>query len=1006
MLSKQRYNNNCACSDNVTSVYGGAPVDAEFVSSSRSQPVAMFPFVPTPNPPIFFSPPIETGIPVLTNSPAAITAIASSGNTEGSDSPTVSLHSSLSPVTPASSPEMPMNADVYSPVTSSSPTLDAEKPQPSEYSLNDHSVVSLQSCASTSSAYLSAYEEQSYAGFSPPATPSTPLHTSPSRANPQFPHYSLLTSQSTPIHISPLDYNMSEEEDEGKEGEKSFQRAVSLESVASTVTDEVQHLSFPPPYFVDLVSVEPSPSPPPSALPEWTPTKQEVFQMRSYIAGTSKMFPHLWHKTVHFIKEKLEEERCCIGRHTITNGLLEVLAEAVYSNLISALLLVEELLPDFRGKSVNQLFTFHPLYNSLAHHHPVELERDSSSCPTETLLHVAVRQNRPNLVRVLIQDLEASPNEEDSNSLTPLHIAVLNAIRFSSQSSQALVTAITIISYLLESGADANKQTDDGLTPLAMAVRYLLFSEMQPQLSPSLHKKQSDNPLQSLSTQAAPPADGLLRKLMELLLSHGATPETSLHHMSFLHSTFTASLQSCSAEELINRLIPTTTEKEQQQRCEEKFVRDVRSCSINTQSRLFALSGCQLVFQELRQHRLMFLSLLPSLQSSSQVDINPSYLLLPVVPIKQYWMRSLQKRRSSDSDVPTSKPCEAYYFRRELETVEDLEEMWKSPTLTDEIVYQSLIIMEQCLGCDDLITLEMVLLTHSWLITAMKTDSGNLLFLHFLESLVSHVENIPLSDSIERFLQLLELENFITTVVAGTDIGSILLSLLSPHDSDSCNPIEQSPQEYVKFASCLIPALSVRVSQCPSHLTTGHLVSVDKLVSITLQNAMSLIASRVSSCGAKGSLVRWMTKELVRACAKVCHSDGSCTTILHVAIEMTSDLRLVSALLELGAKAVLNEPRRRGFRFDLPIHTAKTKDMVRLLIEQGAHHDAVDSDGRTASELYPFVWSDLPDKILQSCQLPPLVCLASRAVARSQVPYRYLDIPSAVMRLIQLHSPV
>ena len=1013
-----------------------------FVSSTYQ--LAMFPFSPTPSPPIplFLHP--GAGNADRTESPAVEAAEAAAEEnslgdappdySEWSDSLTTSLRSSLSPVTPSSSPEMP---DTHSPTTCRSPeTLQREdgglEEQPSESSLNYCSFLSLQSCMSTSSAYLSACEEQPSTCSSPPTTSSTPLHSSSSGA-PQFP-YPLWSNQPTPILISLMDCSTSDDdvEWEGKEKEEdteSFQQAhltlpssrcssilspaPSLESVASTVVDEVQHLSFPPPYFVNPVSVDSSPSPPPSAQPEWTPTKQEVLQMRSYVAGTSRWSPHMWHNTVHFIREKLEEERCCIGRHTITNGLLEVLAEAICSNLISALLLVEELLPDFRGRGVNQLFTFHPLHSSVSHCLPVELERDSTSCPAETLLHIAVHQNRPNFVRVLVQDLEASPDEEDSIGLTPLHIAVLNAVRFGSRSSQEWSTVITIISCLLGEGrADVNKPTEDGLTPLAMAVRHLLFSDIQPQLSLQFHRKQSDSFLQSLSTQASPSANEAPRKLIELLLSHGATPDASLHRMSFMRSTFTASLQSCTAEELINRLIPTVVGKEERPKpslqqqsghFEGKFaIRDARRCSKSTQSRLFALSGCQLVFQELQQHRLTLHSLPPKSKSSSSLDIGSSYLLLPVVQIKHHWTLSLQERESSTS---LSRPCEAYCFRRELETVEDLEELWKSSNLTEEIVYQSLIIMEQCLGPDDFITLEMVLLTHNWLISALKSENANLLFLHFLESLVCRVENMPSIRTAEGFFQLLELEHFIGTVVAETDIGDTLLF----RHSVSCNSIEQSPQEYVKFASCIIPVLSTQVSQCPSHLSTGQLLSVDRLISTTLQNAMSLVASRVSTYGARGSLVRWMVKNLIKTCSKVFYSDGSCTTILHVAIEMKDDSRLIAALLELGAKAVLNEQRKRGFQFDLPIHTAKAKDTVRLLIEQGAHLDAVDSEGRTASELCPFVWGGsscvFPDKVLQSSRLPPLVCLASRAVVREHVPYTHLDLPIAVRRLIQLHSP-
>ena len=945
--------------------------------------------------------------------------VISADELESSTSST--LHSSLSPVTPPSSPELipplkPPRAS-SSPVSLDSCLSDEEEDKSTTDQVSTNR--SFYSFQSTSSAYHSALEDSS-SSITPSLESSQRFLDLP--WNDQLPSISVSEEEADEIR--------EEEEHDDEEADGIVQTHLTLplsrcssvlspstssDSIASTIVNE-HHQQFPPSFFVDEVRQSNSPSPLPSALPEWAPTRQEVLQMRSYIADTSKAFPYLWQNTVHYIRDKLETGQVCIGHYTIANGLLEVLAEAICSNIIAVLqLLVEEFLPEFRGKSINQLFRFHALRRSS--HHLGESEK--TSCPLSSLLHIAVRNNNDSFVRTLVLDLDACPDMEDSNGLTPLHLAVMNAIRISSKSQHSWskwMAVSNIISCLLSEGkGDPNKPSKDGLTPLAMTVRHLLFSETQPQLSPPLFKRHSDGFLQSTSPHTAlSSSTDLPRKLVDLLLSHGAIPGASLHRMSFIRSTFTASLQSCTAEELVNRLVPTLDDKECHKlkpKIGENFaVRDVRRCSRKTQSQVYALSGCQLVFQELRQHKLVHQTQPTQQQTCFPPDIGPSYLLLPVVQIKEHWKQSLHEREALGLPSPTT--CEAYSFRKELETVGELEEMWKSTNLTDEIVYQSLIIMDRCLGRDDLLTLEMLLLAHNWLISAQQADRSYLLFLRFLESLAPHIEGIPPGHSAEGFFKLIELEHFLSTVAFNTNMGELLLSPLSPlspqEAAASFNPIEQFPQEYIMFVSAIVPALSSRVSQCPAHQSAGYLPLIDSLISTTIQNAMYLISSRVATHGARGSMVRWMIKTLVRSSCKVFNSDGSSTTILHIAIDLSTDTRLVTALLEYETtKFLVNELRRQHRRFDLPIHMARHPDMIRLLLDHGAHLDAVDSEGRTASEICPSAWKSspkLPNNLLQQVHLPRLVCLASKAVVRGRVPYQLMSMSSEIKNLIKLHN--
>lgn len=362
---------------------------------------------------------------------------------------------------------------------------------------------------------------------------------------------------------------------------------------------------------------------------------------------------------------------------------------------------------------------------------------------------------------------------------------------------------------------------------------------------------------------------------------------------------------------------------------------------------------------------------------------------------------SLVERTTTEGESSVLPPCDSYGFRREVETLNDLEEVWQSYNLTDEIVYQSLMIMERCLGLDDLLMMEMIVLAHYWVVSALKADNGSLLFLHFLDSLSQHVKSIPRSSTSEGFLRLLELEQFIGTVIQDSEIGSLLLSPVDSQGPSDSIALEECQQEYIEFASNVLPALSSLVHQCSVHQTCGSLPLVDSLILSTYQNALSLIGSRVFSCGANGSLVKWMMQKLVSTSSKINYSNGDCTTILHTAIDISSgNTCLLAALLEMGAHSVINTPRQTDILFDLPIHTARTQDTVTLLIKHGAHWDAVNSEGKTLKDLCPSL-------SLNDGNVPPLFCLSCRAIVKRQIPYQELaDIPTSIVSRIDLHNLV
>ena len=82
---------------------------------------------------------------------------------------------------------------------------------------------------------------------------------------------------------------------------------------------------------------------------------------------------------------------------------------------------------------------------------------------------------------------------------------------------------------------------------------------------------------------------------------------------------------------------------------------------------------------------------------------------------------------------------------------------------------------------------------------------------------------------------------------------------------------------------------------------------------------------------------------------------------------------------------------------------AKRIHFISLLVNNGAHLDAVNSYGRTADQTY---WLSPEIKAIVAPPKPlPLTCLASRAVVAGGIPYNDLTcIPSHMKAFVALHD--
>lgn len=117
---------------------------------------------------------------------------------------------------------------------------------------------------------------------------------------------------------------------------------------------------------------------------------------------------------------------------------------------------------------------------------------------------------------------------------------------------------------------------------------------------------------------------------------------------------------------------------------------------------------------------------------------------------------------------------------------------------------------------------------------------------------------------------------------------------------------------------------------------------------------------------------------------------------------------LLIALLDWGGRDTIDDVDNDGNR---PLHIAArlTKKALRdvlipILLSHGAHQDALNSEGKTAEEL--FKEAHPKDSNPFPTLVPKLTCLSCRALLASSVPFNTSEISGDLMAFIKLHADV
>ena len=387
--------------------------------------------------------------------------------------------------------------------------------------------------------------------------------------------------------------------------------------------------------------------------------------------------------------------------------------------------------------------------------------------------------------------------------------------------------------------------------------------------------------------------------------------------------------------------------------------------------------------------------------------------------VEQSWARGLELRRRMKLDLPTYKfrPAQmpVYGNRKELDSLTELSHAVQSG---EERAYQSLIIMERCLGYG------------SQIITESCLGQERLDVLYFQS----------LADCIHRIMQAAILK-------WQTEVQRSIF-----RDPSTIQPlVENYLQRFSnRYSGCVHQSLSLGLDALDVLL---QLRAVHICEGVSLQSALSSIlylfaiwlhqdynSKRENLVGAETYLgpeeCEQLGKKLV---SEHLHSlEG--TTLLHMALNSTKLLSeaksavflaycrwyrgnggqasprrywpnldlglLIRALLRWGADAAIDVFDWNGQR---PLHlavkltnmTASTLDVITPLVRWGAHLDYVNREGHTPLMLCQ---SDEVQQLLSPPGPLPLACLACHRIIKEKIAYKEMNIPTRVKNIIQNHD--
>ena len=362
--------------------------------------------------------------------------------------------------------------------------------------------------------------------------------------------------------------------------------------------------------------------------------------------------------------------------------------------------------------------------------------------------------------------------------------------------------------------------------------------------------------------------------------------------------------------------------------------------------------------------------------------------------VEPLWREALTLREKCLASMQFLPPLEAFGGRTEIHTTADLDAVMSSK---DDMQYQSWIIRERCIGDlehNDFINACVRALE---MFRSSQYSEAEMLLKHVLKKLLSLVQLLPCD------MRAYELNHSGISIL---NHSFICINVTVPEMVQVTNGKVPNVKLFVEYClRCLEFFIDAAKSQsCKEDDSLSHMVFA--ILELFTHWYNQRVVRKTSDPTEATEVPDQEYRSLLHQFVSTCLIQSQDVAILHNAVDcdLNYNVEVVQSMLECGGNSLINAFDKHGRR---PLHVAVQSgnhELVSLLLEFGAHVDAVNCDGCSAAEVVGRRNTEPIQQILSDLLPLPLTCQASRTVVATEIRYEMLDLPLHIKNFIKLHD--
>ena len=183
--------------------------------------------------------------------------------------------------------------------------------------------------------------------------------------------------------------------------------------------------------------------------------------------------------------------------------------------------------------------------------------------------------------------------------------------------------------------------------------------------------------------------------------------------------------------------------------------------------------------------------------------------------------------------------------------------------------------------------------------------------------------------------------------------------------------------------------------QAHSHIPSSKAMGLVSLIDEAIRIIYWLwILSEKEACPVTS--VAAIGREFVSSCSGFFGRDLWPSNLLHYCVVSCFPAEFIEAMLQWGAGKYINATT--GPYCNRPLHCSQNPQVTMVLLEYGAHFDAINKFGKTAVNIID------DEEVAHQFIPPPLSCLSAKAVLYHHINYQDIDYPQSLKNFICYHD--